>query len=352
MAASNLVVVGASAGGVEALISFFSQLSANLQAAVLVVLHVPTTGTSILPSIINRKSSMPASHVVDGEEIKTGHIYIAPPNYHLIVEDEKLLLSHGPRVNGVRPSIDILFHSAAKSNGPNVIGVILSGTMMDGVMGLQDVKTAGGITIVQNPDEASFPGMPMNAIERVDVDYVLTIENMAEMIVRLVEERSAQREKKTMSMNIGKVSEKLQLDRKHFEMDDQTSPRTLLTCPECGGVLWELSEQGILRYQCQVGHIFSGESMIAEQDGAVEYALWAAVRVLEERAALSRRMASRSKERGSKRSAEIFNRTAGEAESKADTIRDLLLKGGANLPDLPESIDVVDQAQRIKGRIG
>ncbi len=207
MAASRLIVVGASAGGVEALTLLFSKLPVDLQAAVLVVLHVSSSRTSLLPSIINRKSQMPASHAIHGEEIHNGHIYIAPSDNHMIVKDGRLLLTHGPRINKVRPSIDVLFHSAAESHNSNVIGVILTGTLTDGVQGLQDVKLAGGTVIVQNPHEAAFSGMPSHAIENVDADYVLTIDNIAETITRLVEEPGALEGKQTKSTKIEKESE-------------------------------------------------------------------------------------------------------------------------------------------------
>ncbi len=335
MAAINLIVVGASAGGVEALTTLFSYLPADLPAAILVVLHVPTTGKSILPTILNRKSHLKASHVVSGEKIQPGHIYVAPSNYHLIVSDGKMVLSSGPRVNGVRPSIDILFHSVAEVPDSNLAGIILSGTMMDGAMGLQDISSRGGVSIVQSPDEAAFPGLPQYVIQTVQVDYVQSIEEIAETIIDLVNQPDWSIRKQRTNTEMKEGKELLNQDHEHFVADDYTSPRTLLTCPECGGVLWELTEKGIVRYQCQVGHIFSQDSLVSKQDGAVEYALWAAVRILEERASLSKRLASRADERDMKRSKEAFSRTAADAEAKAEVIRSLLMRENPETEGLP-----------------
>ncbi len=342
MAVRNLVVVGASAGGVEALTSLFHHLPADLQAAFLVVLHVPTTGKSILPDILNRISPMHASHAENGEEIQPGRIYVAPSNYHLMIGHGKTLLSLGPRVNGVRPSIDILFHTAAEARNYKVIGVILSGTMMDGAMGLQDISAAGGVTIVQNPDEAIFPGLPLHSIQNVRIDYVESIEGIANTIVRLVSEPVEQSEKQVTGTNMQDGNEILQEDHRHFVADDHTSPRTLLTCPECGGVLWELNRKGITRYQCQVGHVFSQESLVDEQDGAVEYALWAAVRILEEKASLAKRLANRAEERSMKRSMQGFLQTAADSEAKAGVIRALLMKENGKVLSLPDTFDVAN----------
>ncbi len=344
MTANNLVVIGASAGGVEALLSLFSQLPSNLNAAVLVVLHVPATGTSILPTILNRKSHMPASHITNGQEMHPHHIYIAPPNFHMMVSDGKMLLSSGPRVNGVRPSIDTLFLSAAQSQASRLIGVILSGTMMDGTMGLRKIEENGGDTIVQDPAEAAFPGLPLHAIEKVDVDYVLPIEEIAGTIVRLMQEPPKRRAKFAAELGMEEEQQELHTDHELFAGGGNTSPRSLLTCPECGGVLWEVTERGIVQYVCQVGHTFSEESMVSEQDGAVEHALWSAVRILEEKAMLSRRLASRAEEYGMRRSTQSFLQAADDAEAKGNAIRSLL-KGSAGPVEVFETANEAGETQ-------
>jgi two-component system, chemotaxis family, protein-glutamate methylesterase/glutaminase len=335
MAPQRIIVIGASAGGVETLIKLCSALPHDLPAAVLIVLHTPPTGVSLLPQILNRRSSLQAEHARHEQSIEAGHIYIAPPNHHLLVGDRQLYLSLGPRENSHRPSVDTLFRSAAYSNGPGVIGVILSGTLGDGAMGLLEVKQAGGLTIVQDPQEALFSAMPFHAIQKSQVDFILPVKQIAKKLVELVngDERKTGEEQMKPEKYIGK--EQLQKDREHFKSNGKSSPRTLLTCPDCGGVLWEMHSSNMLAYRCQIGHQFSEESLGVLQANSVETALWAAVRMLEERVALSARMASRAKEHGLTRSEKQFRAMEEDASRTAAIIQNLISSGKAIMPVAP-----------------
>jgi two-component system chemotaxis response regulator CheB len=182
----SLVVIGASAGGVEALTRLAAGLPPGLPAAVAVVLHVPSTGKSVLPAILTRQGNLPASAALDGEPLTPGHIHVAPPDRHLLVRDGALVLDDGPRLNGHRPAIDSLFRSAAAAAGAGVIGVVLTGTLDDGAAGLAEIKLHGGTTVVQDPEDAQYPSMPAHAIERVAVDHVVPLDEMAALIVELV----------------------------------------------------------------------------------------------------------------------------------------------------------------------
>jgi two-component system, chemotaxis family, protein-glutamate methylesterase/glutaminase len=331
MAKRDLIVVGASAGGVDALTRFCSLLPENLAAAVLIILHVTPSAKSRLPHILDRASPLPVSHAKNGDQLRPGQIIVAPPNHHLYIKDNTLYLSTGPRVNGVRPAIDILFQSAAYTSGHRVIGVILSGMLGDGANGLLSIKRAGGIALVQDPKEAVFSSMPEIAIQKAPVDDVLPIDQLVEKIIRLIEQPIAIEQPELGDVQMSEVSNfenaEIREDRNQFEGNKDTSPRTLLTCPDCGGVLWESKSNGGTQYHCQIGHIYSEESLVELQGNNLENALWVAVRVLEERSLLARRLASRVREKNSKRSELQFLQTAKEADETRDIIRNVLLNG-------------------------
>ena len=184
----DIVVVGASAGGVEALAELAASLPANLPAAVFVVLHVPATGTSALPDILSRHGPLPASHVKDGELVERARIYVAPPDHHVLLRGGHVRLTRGPRENGHRPAVDSLFRSAAREYATRVIGVVLSGALDDGTAGLLAIKSRGGVAVVQEAGDALYPGMPYNALEHVRVDHVVAVASMGKLLARLAAE--------------------------------------------------------------------------------------------------------------------------------------------------------------------
>jgi len=326
----DIVVVGASAGGVEALSELFSRLPGDVAASFFVVLHVPDRGTSVLPGILSRRGALPAVHPRDGARIEPGRVYVAPPGFHLLVKRGAVRLVRGPRENGARPAVDPLFRTAAAAYGRRVVAVVLSGTLDDGTAGLQAVKAAGGTALAQDPDEAMYAGMPRSAAEHVAVDGVLPLAEIAMTLVRLANTPVEE------GQGGGDVSDELKPDIDAVEMDprlvhgdDHPGHPSGYTCPECHGALWEMHEGELVRYRCRVGHAYSVETLLSEQSTAMEAALWTALRALEERALLSRGMAERMDRRGHDRLAARYRGEEYETQERAELIRRVLLAGGA-----------------------
>ena len=302
------------------------QLPQSLQACVLVVMHTPSNGTGVLPQILARVSSLPVAFAENGHDLRAGHIYVAPPDRHLIVASEKLALVHGPRENGFRPAIDPLFRTAARQVGARGIGVILSGALSDGTYGLSVIKQYGGVAIVQDPEEAVVRSMPQSALNYVDIDLVLPAARIAESIERLAGSVDG-REGGPGMPRANDVEPQLLSEK--TEVADMTSlfgPPSGLTCPDCGGALWEIEEDRVRRYQCHVGHQYAPENLEAGQRDAIDSALWSAVRVLEEHAELKLRMAHRAASSGLNMVSEGFAEGARDAREQADRIRSVLLR--------------------------
>ena len=308
MARHDIVVIGASAGGVEALRQLAADIPRELRAAVFVVLHTSPQGRSVLPQILNRVAHFPAVAASHEAEIVPGRMYVAPPDRHLLLDGGRMQLSREPVENRNRPAIDPLFISAANAYGPRVAGVILSGYLDDGVAGLAAVKRKGGVAIVQHPDDAIVPDMPRNALDYLEPDYVLPVRDVATVLSQLASEPA---EEKIIAMAPNK----------------QQSKPGVFSCPECNGVLWEIDDGKMLRFRCRVGHAFSQGSMYADQGEAVERALWAATRALEERAHLSERLAERSREQKRHTAEERYRERAEASKANAAIVRDLLLNG-------------------------
>ncbi|MBS1845863.1 MAG: chemotaxis protein CheB [Actinobacteria bacterium] len=318
----DVVVVGASAGGVQALQSLVAQLPPEFPASVLVVLHMMSSGTSVLHSILDRAGSLPATAARDGEPLERAHIYVAPPDSHLLLRGPDIHLSAGPRENGHRPAIDPLFRSAARAYGPRVVGVILSGMLDDGTDGLRLIKARGGATVVQDPEDAAYGGMPESAIEYVGPDFVLALADMGDALCELVD---APLPPEATSVE-DPVDQDVDLVEVEFGREAPEGSPTLLTCPDCGGVMLERDDGGLVRFACQVGHAYSPESLNEHQGEALESALWNATRTLDERADLLRRMARRAERSGSRKTTSRLSHKADVASAQADEIRATILR--------------------------
>jgi two-component system chemotaxis response regulator CheB len=313
----DIVVIGASAGGVDALGRLIEGLPAELPAAVFVVLHVLPTGTSLLPTILDRAGPLAAAAAVDGERIERGRVYVAPPDHHLLVHRERVGLSRGPRENGHRPAADPLFRSAARAFGARVIAIVLSGALDDGTAGLRFVKDRGGLTIAQEPSDALYPSMPQSAVDHEVADLVVPVAEMPALVCDLLD---AQIEPEPPPDDPP--------DQEDTSDDDPRAGKlSPITCPECGGALWEHEEAGVLRFKCQVGHAYTRESLETAHGEALEMALWTALRSLEERADLLRRLARRTT-RGSGRVANGLEARAESALRHADVLRELIGRQG------------------------
>ncbi|HEY0543911.1 MAG TPA: chemotaxis protein CheB [Pyrinomonadaceae bacterium] len=330
MPGHDIIVVGASAGGVEALSRLARGLPHNLPASLFVVLHISAQMPSILPQILTRAGSLPAAHAVDGERIERGRIYVAPPDNHLLLEDGHMRVVHGPKENRYRPAVDPLFRSAAIAYGTRVVGVVLTGALDDGTTGMLAVKKRGGTSVIQDPREAMYSGMPQNVAQNVEVDYRLPIDEIAPLLVRLSDQPA-------LEEGAYPVTDELRIENRiaEQEMDTEGLLKSVgelgalssFTCPECHGTLWELRHGELLRFRCHVGHAFSAESLVVEQSQELENALWSALRSLEEKATLTRRMAKRARERRMERAADNFEAKAESAARHAEVVRQVLLNG-------------------------
>ncbi len=318
-----VVGIGASAGGVDALLRILRHLPADLPAALLVVLHVPAGGPSLLAPILDRRCDLDVRVAEHGDVLEAGRVYVAPPDRHLVLVEGRVRLDPGPKENAARPAVDPMFRSLATALGPQAVAVVLSGALGDGSSGALAIKEAGGKVIVQDPLDATVPSMPESAAEAVGApDAVLTADAIGPVIATLAERRAALREDVTIS-GAGDP------------LDRPAGPPSGLTCPECGGPLWEVREGDGLRYRCRVGHRYSEDSLIIEQGTAVEAALWSALEALEERAEFLRGVADRHGERRP-RLRDRFASAAQDAAERAELIRRAL--GAAAEP--PQTLDL------------
>jgi two-component system chemotaxis response regulator CheB len=331
----DIIVVGASAGGVETLIRLVQDLPANLPAAVFIVLHIPP-GVSNLPHILSRNGPLPAFHPQDGAVIQHGQIYVAPPDRHLVVKWGQVHLSVGPHENSHRPAADVLFRSAAQAYGDRVIGVVLSGAMDDGTAGLEAIKMRGGLAVVQNPEEAFSPGMPRSALAHVVVDYCLPVSEIAALLGRLTRQEVEEQGAAGMSDELRKETDLAEVDLETIANEDKPGTLAALGCPECGGTLWEIREGTFIRFRCRVGHAWSADTLRLEQIDQLESALWTALRVLEENISLNRRMADQARDRRYERGAQAFEKQILDAQQHAQLIRQVLVSLKSDTPPTAE----------------
>lgn len=335
-----IVAIGGSAGALEPLARIVAGLPDDLAAAVLVVIHIPPRGRTALDHILTRVGRLPAAFACDDEPLLPGEIRIAPPDRHLVVRGERLYLSDGPRVNNHRPAVDTLFRSASRWRDSSVVGVVLSGALDDGSIGLLAVAARGGTTIVQAPDDALFPDMPINALHVVRADRVLPADLIAPAIVEAVSERASgdgDHEPRSRLMpdpaerpTMPPISEAPHtpgpLDVPEGAEDNELVGPSTYSCPTCGGVLWE-TKGDRPSYRCRVGHAFSSGTLDASQEDVVEDALWTVLRTLEERMSLNERLARRARETGDLGAADRFDERRGDASLRAQQIREVLTRG-------------------------
>jgi two-component system chemotaxis response regulator CheB len=330
MPTRDTIVIGTSAGGVQALTTLVAGLPADLPAAVFIALHIPSESPGLLPGILARNCNLPIAQAIHGEDIRRGRIYVAAPDHHLLIERNHLRLVHGPKENLHRPSIDALFRSAARWAGPRAIGVILTGALDDGAAGMRDIKQRGGVTIVQDPLEALFPSMPMSVMQSIKVNYSVPLRDIASLLDELSRETADEEGRYPVPEN---VEIETRIAQQEIEADEliasveKIGKISKLTCPDCHGALWEISDEDILRFRCHVGHAFSAESLGNGQGEMLETALWSAVRALEEQMMLSKRIVERARRSNHTRAMMIFEKRVREAEAHSSAIRQVLLSG-------------------------
>jgi two-component system chemotaxis response regulator CheB len=363
----DIVVVGASAGGVEALTRLVAGLPPALPAALFVVLHMPLDARSMLPAILARAGPLPAAAATDGESIAHARISVAPPNHHLLLEPGRVRVLIGPTENGVRPAVDPLVRSAAHAYGPRVAGVVLSGALDDGTAGLQTIQRLGGTTIVQDPADALVPGMPGSALAQVAVDHCLPAAEIGPLLARLATmparpsavlphagarayyqippppwtARAPREEGAPMTAH----GQQAWPPEKGVKQEGNASG---YSCPDCDGSLWEARDDGVVRFECRIGHRYTLESLLSLQGRRLEDAIWVAINALEERAALLRKQSLRVGQRGHNALEARFAAQAEEMEDHAETIRRTLLglvrsfSAGAE----PDAVGGADEAPR------
>lgn len=327
--AKHVVVIGASAGGLEALRSLVGGLPADFPAAVCVVMHMSPQSPGILHDILTRSGPLPAVTPRNMERLLPGRIYVAPPDCHLLVEPDRVRVTKGPRENRFRPAIDPLFRSAAQVYGPAAVGVVLTGNLDDGTAGLWTVKQLGGVAVVQDPHDAMFPSMPLSAITHVQVDHVVALPELPSLLVRLTAPDTTRAGEVTVPEQ---VRIEVDIAKEENAIDagvEKIAHPSSFACPECHGVLLQLKEAGRVRFRCHTGHAYSIESLLAEVSEGIEEALWNAVRALEEGGMLLRRMAEHLHVREHGAEGTDLEARAEEVRAQSDAIRQIVSAHGA-----------------------
>jgi two-component system, chemotaxis family, protein-glutamate methylesterase/glutaminase len=340
----NIVVIAASAGGVTALQTLCKGLPGDLKATIFIVQHISPASRSMLPAILDRAGPLPVINPREGEEIRSGYIYVAPPDRHLLVKAGHVLVRKGPKENRTRPAADPLFRSAAVSYGSRVVGMVLTGTLDDGTAGLLAVKRCGGVAVVQDPDDAAWPDMPRHAMQKVAVDYCLPLEALSGLIVRLSREPAGPRVPIPQDIELeAHIAEQEMLamieENSGNSIDGGNSiagKPSMLTCPDCGGALMELEDGPLIRFRCHVGHAFSPATLAAAQGETFEQALWMALRTHNERIKLFSRMKESADAEGKTRSAAKWSAAMTEAQGRIDLLRDLLMTQSSATSLVPE----------------
>lgn len=326
----DIVVIGSSAGGVNALKQLTSALPRDLPASIFIVQHMATDVPSYLPEILTHAGPLKAVHAQDGQPIEQGVIYVATPDHHLIIEGENMLVKKGPKENNFRPAIDALMRSAAYWYKTRVIGIVLTGYLNDGTSGLWSVKQFGGITVIQDPVDALYPDMPRNVLEYVEVDYILPLAEIAPMVTGLVKAPAGEPVDVQPLMQ-QRVEVEIDIAKQHnaFEKGISNMGKTSgLTCPECGGSLTEIKEGKSTRFRCHTGHGFSSTSLLSEITQSVEMRLWQSLRSMEEGVMLLEQLAAQRDQAGASADADELFRKAALLRENARTLLDFIYSKG------------------------
>lgn len=325
----DIVVIGASAGGVKAILELVKGLPHDFPAPIFIVQHVAPHTESILPDLITMLSPLKAKHPKDGEKIEPGTIYVAPPDHHLLLEEDIVRITRGPKENRFRPSVDALFRSAAYIFKSRVIGVVLSGYLDDGTSGLWSVQRLGGQVVVQDPLDAPFPDMPANALEFVEADHVVPIAEMAALLVKLTSEPASHTKPTITQSDLERIKIELTIARQDnaFEMGIiEKGELTAFTCPDCHGALTKLIEGNLIRFRCHTGHAYTISSLLAEVTESVESMLYQAMRGLEESKMLLAHLGQYFVDTDQQGVADLFFRKAEQTGRQARVVHDSIFK--------------------------
>lgn len=331
----NILAIGTSAGGVEALRFLASHFEADFPAAILVTIHLPSRGGSILDEVLRNAGPLPAKFADEGERLRDGTIYIAPPDRHLLIDEGRLRLGYGPRENNVRPAIDPMLRSAAMCCGGRMVGVVMTGTLGDGASGLWSVAECGGVTVVQDPNDAAFPEMPQASLDRVRPDHIAPLKQMPRLLDDLARQPAG--DPRPIPELLRYEVEVARTGRASMEQIDRVGRRSVLTCPDCHGAMWEIDEGDLLRYRCHIGHAYTAELMSIALDESLRRALATALRTLEERVALARKLELDARQRQQMLVAGDWERRGNEYRREMTAVRDAIVR-----------IDALENAERTK----
>ena len=333
MGAERIVVIGASAGGIDALRTIAGGLPASFATPICVVVHTSPQSPGILDEILNRAGPLPSTTARNGERIRAGRIYVAPPDYHLVLEPGVLRITKGPKENRFRPAIDPLFRSAAQVYGPAATGVVLTGNLDDGTAGLWAIRQLGGTCIVQDPDDALFAAMPRSAVDHVSPDYVVPIGRVAPLLVALDEKPAEERYMPEPEPEHLDIEVKIAKEHNALEAGlERVGAPSSFACPECHGVLLELKDGDRPRFRCHTGHAYSVETLLAALFDGIEDSLWTSVRSLEEGFILLRRMAEHIRASHSVSDGRDLLRRADQLRQQSDAIRRFIAERAASHP--------------------
>lgn len=324
-AASFVVAIGGSSGAHRPLTTILGALTSGFRGALLVALHRHASSDAILPQIMSPRTELQVREAVDDAPVEPGVVYFAPPDQHLMLDGDRIRLSRGPRENCARPAIDVTFRSVGVERGPRAAAVLLSGLLNDGAHGLRVVADCGGTTVVQDPDDAEYAEMPERALQAVEPDHVLKAENIAAALMRFQEQLPPAGAAFEVPQHI-RIEAGMAAGRNlTIATENRIGENSDVTCPECGGVLWQMTDGQPLRFRCHTGHAFTADVLAASQTEKIENAMWTAMRTLREKADTLRRLEEGSLEGESRRR---WAGLAAEADAQADRIAESLVTIG------------------------
>ncbi|PWT87372.1 MAG: chemotaxis protein CheB [Acidobacteria bacterium] len=321
----DIIVIGGSAGALDSVRKIVASLPPSLPASIFIVIHISPHTESELPSLFNHVSQLRASQPRDNETFEKSHIYIAPPDLHMMLEKGRIRVLRGPKENMARPAIDVLFRSAAQVYGQKVIGVILSGTLDDGAAGLRAVQMMGGTTVVQDPVEALHSGMPLAALNAVNADHCLQSTDIGKLLMKLVNNHK-KATVKNASGDLETENESSKFNMAVIEKQEKPGRPSVFSCPDCKGVLWEIQDGVLVRYRCRTGHGYSPQSLAAAELEKIDEALWTALTALEESAALSQKICQQAAAHNQAWLASHFEQKSKDSQAKAQMLRKILIE--------------------------
>ena len=322
-----VIVVGASAGGMNALSEFVAGLKPGIDAAVFVVMHLARTSISdFLVHRLKPLTELPCQVATDNLSIKKGHIYIASPNLHLLVKKGSMLLGRGPEENRWRPSIDVLFRSAAAAYSTRAIGVVLTGLLDDGTTGMLAIQRSGGTCIVQDPNEAEYPDMPLSVLNNMEVNYCIPLTEMGNVISTITQTIPDEIPAPRVVIIESEIAERVVVD---YDNVQQLGEKSIYACPDCGGGLWNINKGGdgqgkFDRYRCHIGHSYSEKDLVIKQGEIFESTLWTALRIMEERRNLLLKLADDHAKKGLASMAKNYKEKADDIQVHVDKMKEVL----------------------------